>query len=136
MGKRLVTDHLQRLMMATGASIYPGEENENWGAWGHHLEGPAYTQEAYVVLMEKGQIADDADPDKQRGGAQENAADVVARQVLGTGAVSTPPDLALPRAWGPRQVRKGCGGQDDGPVPGTRQQGPWQDLPWLRCQSS
>lgn len=60
--------------------------------------------------MEEGQIADDADPDKQRGGAQENAADVIARQVLGTGAVSTPPDLALPRAWGPRQVWEGCGG--------------------------
>lgn len=52
--------------------------------------------EAHVVLVEEGQVADDAHPDKQRGGAQEDAADVIARQVLGVTAVSvhsTPPFL-------------------------------------------
>lgn len=61
--------------------------------------------------MEEGQITDDADPDEQRGGAQENAADVVARQVLGAEAASPPPGLALPAGYGPRQVREGWRGR-------------------------
>lgn len=77
-----------------------------WGVLGGHgwslrgpdasLPKPTQGYEAHVVLVEEGQVADDAHPDKQRGGAQEDAADVIARQVLGVTAVSvhsTPPFL-------------------------------------------
>lgn len=43
----------------------------------------------YVVLVEEGQIPDHAHPDQQRGRAQEDAADVIARQVLGAESSST-----------------------------------------------
>ena len=65
--------------------------------------------EAYVVLVEEGQVADDTDPDEQRRGAQEDAADVIACQVLGAGEASTPPSLALPWEWGPGQASAGVG---------------------------
>lgn len=91
--------------------IYLGEGSENWGAYGHHPEGPACTYEAYIVLMEEGQIADDADPDEQRGSAQEDAADVIACQVLR--GKQCQPHLAwlFPKACGPRQAWGGGGGQ-------------------------
>lgn len=63
--------------------------------------------EAYIVLMEEGQVADDSDPDKQCRGAQEDAADVIACQVLGAGIASTPSGPSL----GMASAGSGRGGQ-------------------------
>lgn len=82
-----------------------------------HLEGPACVSEAYIVLMEEGQVADDADPDEQCRGAQEDAADIVTCQVLRAGAASNPSDLALP--WG-RGARQASWGWNRGPGSGRR----------------
>lgn len=100
--------------------------------------------EAYIVLMEEGQVADDPDPDEQRGGAQEDAADVIARQVLGGGGKQCQLRLARPF---PRDVVPGS--RRRGPDLGTRRDGgqglegqdgapgrSGQDPPWLRCRSS
>lgn len=92
----------------------------NWGACGHHPEGgPCLRTQAHIVLMEEGQVADDADPDKQRGGAQQDAADVVAGQVLGTRTVSTP------SGWGvwPRVGLSGGQYRDQG-LEGAARAGP------------
>lgn len=40
--------------------------------------GGAQAQETHIVLVEKCQVSDDTNPDEQCGGAQEDAADVIA----------------------------------------------------------
>lgn len=62
-------------------------------------EGPACVYKAYIILMEEGQVADDANPDKQRRGAQEDAADIIAGQVLRVGAVSAPFSQPFQGMW-------------------------------------
>lgn len=41
-------------------------------------QGEAQAQETHIVLVEKCQVSDDTNPDEQCGGAQEDAADVIA----------------------------------------------------------
>lgn len=53
-----------------------------WEAWGTFHPGVAQGQETHVVLVEKSQVADDTNPDEQRGGTQEDAADIIACEVL------------------------------------------------------
>lgn len=58
-GKGLMTGHLQWLVIAfLCMNVFRG--------WELGSRGLASTWEAYIVLMEEGQVADDADPDKQR----------------------------------------------------------------------
>lgn len=43
---------------------------------------PPPPKATHVVLLEEGEVANDPDPNQQRGGAQEDAADVVISKVL------------------------------------------------------
>lgn len=70
-----------------------GEQGAH-GASGSGSPTHPYLPPPYVVLVEEGQVPDDAHPDEQRGRAQEDAADVIARQVLGAESSS------IPWGWG------------------------------------
>lgn len=114
MAKRLMTGPLQGLVTTHEYEFGRWELGDGWLPTGGRAR-PAPTQ-AYIVLVEEGQVADDTDPDEQRRGAQEDAADIVAGQVLGVGAVSTT------SGWG-MWPQVGIGGGSIGAKV-------WKGLPW------
>lgn len=119
--KRLATRHPQGLRAASPGALSGGARRGPGGSAAH------------VVLVEEGQVADDAHPDEQGGGAQEDAADVIAGQVLG--AEQTSP-MCLHTFLGGLQPRLGMVGGDWGQGGTGTRAGRGPDPPWPRCQSS